>query len=145
MTDALDQEREALRETVRVMLDRTSPEPEVRRLMETESGYDPAVWRQAAEQLGLTGLAIPEEYGGSGFGPLELAVVFEELGRALYGGPFLSTVGLAASALLASGDDAAKKEWLPGIAAGTTTATLALTEESSAWTADAIATTATRD
>jgi len=143
--DALAQEREALRDTVRTMLERTSSEAEVRRLMETETGYDPAVWKQAAEGLGLTGLAIPEEYGGSGFGPLELAVVFEEMGRALYGGPFLSTVGLAASALLASGDDAAKKEWLPGIAAGTTTATLALTEESSAWTADAVTTTATRD
>ena len=143
--DALAQEREALRETVRTMLERTSSEPDVRRLMETETGYDEAVWKQAAEGLGLTGLAIPEEYGGSGFGPLELAVVFEEMGRSLYGGPFLSTVGLAASALLASGDDAAKKEWLPGIAAGTTTATLALTEESSAWTADAIATTAARD
>src|SRR5947208_15603955 len=76
---------------------------------------------------------------------MELAVVFEEMGRALYGGPFLSTVGLAASALLASGDDAAKKEWLPGIAAGTTSATLALTEESSAWTADAVTATATRE
>ena len=143
--DALAQEREALRDTVRTMLERTSSEAEVRRLMETETGYDEAVWKQAAEGLGLTGLAIPEEFGGSGFGPLELAVVFEEMGRALYGGPFLSTVGLAANALLASGDDAAKKEWLPGIAAGTTTATLALTEESSAWTADAITTTATRD
>src|SRR3954447_16795394 len=143
--DALAQEREALRATVRTMLERTSSEAEVRRLMETETGYDEAVWKQAAEGLGLTGLAIPEEFGGSGFGPLELAVVFEELGRSLYGGPFLATVGLAASALLASGDDAAKKEWLPGIAAGTTTATLALTEESSAWTADAITTTATRD
>ena len=143
--DALAQEREALRATVRTMLERTSSEAEVRRLMETETGYDEAVWKQAAEGLGLTGLAIPEEFGGSGFGPLELAVVFEEIGRSLYGGPFLATVGLAASALLASGDDAAKKEWLPGIAAGTTTATLALTEESSAWTADAITTTATRD
>ena len=143
--DALAQEREALRDTVRTLLERSSSEAEVRRLMETETGYDEAVWKQAAEGLGLTGLAIPEEYGGSGFGPLELAVVFEEMGRAMYGGPFLSTVGLAASALLASGDDAAKKEWLPGIAAGTTIATLALTEESSAWTADAITTTATRD
>src|SRR3954454_23362811 len=143
--DALAQEREALRATVRTMLERTSSEAEVRRHMETETGYDEAVWKQAAEGLGLTGLAIPEEYGGSGFGPLELAVVFEEAGRSLYGGPFLATVGLAASALLASGDDAAKKEWLPGIAAGTTTATLALTEESSAWTADAITTTATAD
>jgi alkylation response protein AidB-like acyl-CoA dehydrogenase len=142
--DALAQEREALRETVRTLLDRSSSEADVRRLMETETGYDESVWKQAADGLGLTGLAIPEEYGGSGFGPLELAVVFEEMGRALYGGPFLSTVGLAASALLASGDDAAKKEWLPGIAAGETIATLALTEESSEWTPDAVTTTATR-
>jgi alkylation response protein AidB-like acyl-CoA dehydrogenase len=143
--DALAQEREALRDTVRTMLERTSSEADVRRLMETETGYDETVWKQAAEGLGLTGLAIPEEYGGSGIGPLELAVVFEEMGRALYAGPFLSTVGLAANVLLASGDDAAKKEWLPGIAAGTTIATLALTEQSSAWTRDAITTTATRD
>ena len=143
--DALAQEREALRDTVRTLLERSSSEADVRRLMETETGYDEAVWAQAAEGLGLTGLAIPEEFGGSGFGPMELAVVFEEMGRALYGGPFLSTVGLAAAALLASGDDAAKKEWLPGIAAGTTTATLALTEQSSLWTADAVTATATRD
>ena len=143
--DALAQEREALRDTVRTLLDRTSTEADVRRLMETESGYDEKVWKQAAGELGLTGLAIPEEYGGAGFGQLELAVVFEEMGRALFCGPFLSTVGLAASALLVSGDEAAKKEWLPGIAAGQTIATLALTEESSAWTADAVTTTATRD
>ena len=143
--DAHAQEREALRATVRTLLERTSTEADVRRLMETESGYDEKVWKQAAGELGLTGLAIPEEYGGAGFGQLELAVVFEEMGRALFCGPFLSTVGLAASALLASGDDAAKKEWLPGIAAGQTIATLALTEEGSAWTADAVTTTATRD
>ena len=140
--DALEQEREALRDTVRTLLERTSTEADVRRLMETDTGYDEKVWQQAAGELGLTGLAIPEEYGGAGFGQLELAVVFEEMGRALFCGPFLSTVGLAASALLASGDDAAKKEWLPGIAAGQTIATLALTEESSAWTADSITTTA---
>ena len=143
--DALAQEREALRETVRTYLERTSTETDVRRLMETESGYDEAAWKQAAEQLGLTGLAIPEEYGGSGFGPMELAVVFEEMGRAMYCGPFLSTVGLTASALLVSGDDVAKKEWLPRIAAGQTIATLAVTEEGSVWTADAVTTTATRD
>jgi alkylation response protein AidB-like acyl-CoA dehydrogenase len=143
--DALAQEREALRETVRTYLDRTSTEADVRRLMESETGYDERAWKQAADELGLTGLGIPEEYGGSGFGPQELAVVFEEMGRALYCGPFLSTVGLAASALLTCGDDAAKKEWLPGVAAGTTIATLALTEESSAWTPDAVTTTATRD
>src|SRR4051794_12563440 len=130
--DALAQEREALRATVRTMLERTSSEAEVRRLMETESGYDEAVWKQAAEGLGLTGLAIPEEFGGSGFGPLELAVVFEELGRSLYGGPFLSTVGFAASAVLASGGGAAKKGGLPGIAGGTAAANLAVAAEAAA-------------
>jgi alkylation response protein AidB-like acyl-CoA dehydrogenase len=142
--DALAQEREALRGTVRTMLERTSSEADVRRLMETETGYDEAVWKQAAEQLGLTGLAIPEEYGGSGFGPMELSVVFEEMGRALFCGPFFSTVGLAANVLLASGDDAAKKEWLPRIASGQTIATLALTEQGSRWDADAVTATATR-
>src|SRR4051794_41972365 len=91
--DALAQEREALRATVRTMLERTSSEAEVRRHMETETGYDEAVWKQAAEGLGLTGLAIPEEYGGSGVGPLELAGVFGEGGPALYGGPPFSPGG----------------------------------------------------
>jgi alkylation response protein AidB-like acyl-CoA dehydrogenase len=143
--DALAQEREALRQTVRTFLERTSTEAEVRRLMETESGYDEGAWQQAADQLGLTGLVIPEEYDGSGFGPLELAVVFEEMGRALYAGPFLSTVGLAVSTLLASDDDVAKKEWLPKIAAGQTIATVALTEESSSWDLADVETTARRD
>ena len=142
--DALAAEREALRDTVRTFLDRTSTEAEVRRLMATETGYDETTWKQAAEQLGLTGLAIPEEYDGSGFGQLELSVVFEEMGRALFTGPFLSTVGLAANALLASDDDAAKKEWLPKIASGQTIATLALTEESSSWDLAQVVTTATR-
>jgi len=139
------QEREALRDTVRTFLDRSSTEADVRRLMETETGYDETVWKQAADQLGLTGLAIPEEYDGSGFGPLELSVVFEELGRSMFCGPFFSTVGLAASTLLASDDDAAKKEWLPKIASGQAIATLALTEESSSWDLADITTTATRD
>ena len=58
-----------------------------------------------AEQLRLPGLAIPEEYGGDGFGLVELGVVLEEMGRALLRAPFFATVVLAAQALLASGDD----------------------------------------
>ena len=71
-----------------------------------------------AQQLGLQGLAIPEEYGGSGYSYVELIVVLEEMGRALLCAPYFSTVALAANALLASGDDDAKKEYLPGIAVG---------------------------
>jgi len=141
--DALAQDREILRQSVRSLLERTSSEADVRRLMETDTGYDEAAWEQAATQAGLTGLGIPEELGGSGFGPLELSVVFEEMGRALYCGPFLATVALAANVLLHSDDDAAKTEWLPSIAAGETIATLALTEESSDWDVASVATTAT--
>jgi len=130
---AFSEEQEELRKSVRRFLEDKSPEAEVRRLMETTEGYDPAVWKQMGEQLGLQGLAIPEEYGGSGYGYVELVVVLEEMGRALLTAPYFSTVALAANALLASGDDAAKKEFLPGIASGETIATLAFTEDSGRW------------
>jgi alkylation response protein AidB-like acyl-CoA dehydrogenase len=134
VVDAVSEEREELRRTVRAFLDDKSPESEVRRLMATDEGYDPAVWRQLAEQLGLQGLAIPEELGGHGYSFLELAVVLEEMGRALLCAPFFSSVALAATALLASVDDGAQKEHLPAIAAGQTIAAVALTEEGSDWT-----------
>ncbi len=101
--------------------------------METEQGYDDAVWNQMAEQMGLQGLHIPEEYGGSGFGYVELGIVLEEMGRALLCAPFFSSVVLAANTLIQSGDDAAKKAHLPGIASGETIATLAFTEPSGKW------------
>src|ERR1700676_3074136 len=130
---AFSEEQEELRKSVRRFLDDKSPETEVRRLMETEEGYDPAVWSQMAQQLGLQGLAIPEEFGGSGYSYVELIVVLEEMGRSLLCAPYFSTVALAANALLVSGDDAAKKEYLPGMASGETIATLALTEPAGKW------------
>ncbi|MDQ1438187.1 MAG: hypothetical protein QOK43_1816 [Acidimicrobiaceae bacterium] len=133
MNFAFSEEQEELRKSVRRFLEDKSSSAEVRRLMETADGFDPAVWSQMAQQLGLQGLAIPEEYGGSGYTYVELVVVFEEMGRALLTAPYFSTVALAASVLLASGDDAAKKEYLPGIASGETIATLALTEPSGRW------------
>ena len=142
MNFAFSEEQEELRKSVRRFLDDKSPETEVRRLMETTEGYDPAVWSQMANQLGLQGLAIPEEYGGSGYSYVELIIVLEEMGRSLLCAPYFSTVGLAANALLNSGDDAAKKEYLPGIASGDTIATLAFTEESGRWDLDGVTLTA---
>ena len=144
MNFAFSEEQEELRRSVRRFLDDKSPESEVRRLMETPEGYDPAVWRQMGEQLGLQGLAVPEEYGGSGYTYVELVVVFEEMGRALLPAPYFSTVALAANALLSSGDDGAKKEYLPGIASGETIATLAFTEESGRWDEQGITMPATK-
>jgi alkylation response protein AidB-like acyl-CoA dehydrogenase len=116
---------EELRAVVRGFLERRSSEAEVRRLSETDTGYDPAVWRQAAAELGLQGLIVPERWGGSEATFVELGVVLEEMGRVLFGAPFLSTVALAANTLLAVGDDAAGEAYLPGIASGQTVATLA--------------------
>jgi alkylation response protein AidB-like acyl-CoA dehydrogenase len=95
-------------------------------------------------QLGLQGLAIPEEHGGSGFTYVELIVVLEEMGRSLLCAPYFSTVALAANAILSSGDDAAKKELLPGIASGDAIATLGFTEDNGRWDEGGITTAATR-
>ena len=133
MNFAFTEEQEELRKTVRAFLESKSPETAVREQMETDSGYDTAVWSQMGEQLGLQGLAIPEEFGGSGYSFVELGIVLEEQGRALLCAPFFSTVVLAANTLLHSGDDAAKAAHLPGIASGETIATLAFTEPSGKW------------
>ncbi len=145
MNVAFSEEQEELRRAVRRFLEDKSPEAEVRRLMETTKGYDPAVWTQMGRQLGLQGLAVPERYGGSGYGWVELGIVMEEMGRALLAAPFLASVGLAAPALLASGDEAAMKDYLPGIATGETIATLAVTEDDGRWGTDAVRLAATRD
>ena len=133
MNFAFSEEQDELRRAVRRFLAEKSPETEVRRLMETTEGYDPAVWQQMAQQLGLQSLTIPEEFGGSGFGYVELIVVLEEMGSALLCAPYFATVALAANAVLTSGDDAAKKYLLPGIASGETIGTLAVTEDTGRW------------
>src|SRR6202790_1876641 len=138
MNFAFSEEQDELRKSVRRFLDDKSPETEVRRLMETTDGYDPAVWNQMAEQLGLQSLTIPEEFGGSGFTYVELIVVLEEMGAALLCAPFFSTVALAANAILTSGDTRAMEYLLPDIAAGQTIATLAFTEDSGRWDAEGI-------
>jgi alkylation response protein AidB-like acyl-CoA dehydrogenase len=145
MNFAFSEEQEELRRITRQFLENKSSEAEVRRLMETDEGYDSAVWSQMAEQMGLQGLIIPEEFGGSGYTYIELTVVLEEMGRRLLAAPYFSTVVLAANTLLHSGDDAAKKELLPGIASGETIATVAFTEPNGKWDASGIEATATAD
>jgi acyl-CoA dehydrogenase len=84
------------------------------------------LWSRLAAEVGVQGMAIPEEYGGSGFSFVDLAVVFEEAGRALAAVPLLATSVLATYALLGSGDRAACARHLPSLADGTRTATLAV-------------------
>src|SRR5580692_11472968 len=139
------EEHDELRASVRRFLADKAPLPRVRELMETEDGTDAAVWEQAGQQLGLQGLAIPEAYGGAGFTFAEQAIVLEEFGAALYGGPYLASAVLAATALLASEDEGARRDLLPGIASGQTIATLAFTEDDGSWDPESIRLAAVRD
>ena len=145
MTFARTDEQLELQRTVRAFLEQKSSEFEVRRLMATEEGYDPSVWQQMASELGLHGLAIPEAYGGSGYGFGELAVVAEEMGRALLCAPFLSSVVLAGGALLRAGEEAVAKEYVPRIASGELIATLAVVEQPGQWRADEVRASAAFD
>jgi len=131
-------EQRELRDSVRRFLAERAPLPRVRELMDTADAMDIGVWRQAADQLGLQGIAIGEEYGGAGFSFAEQAIVLEELGAALYTGPYLASAVLAATALGASEDEGARRDLLPGIASGERVATLAFTEDDGSWGPDAV-------
>lgn len=98
----------------------------VRTLMESELGYDPEVWRQLSGEIGLAGTHLPEDYGGFGFGPVELGIVAQEMGRYLYCGPYFASAVMASLALLNGASEAHKQRLLPELAAGTTLATLVL-------------------
>ena len=145
MNFAFSEEQEELRNIVRQFLEAKSSEADVREQMDTERGYDPVVWAQMAEQLGLQSLTIPEEFGGQGYGYVELIVVLEEMGRSLLCAPYFSSVVLAANTVMQSGDDAAKATILPGIASGETIATLAFTEPNGRWDESGIEATAKND
>jgi alkylation response protein AidB-like acyl-CoA dehydrogenase len=136
-------EQQEFRSVLRRFLEDKSPTTEVRRLMETDEGCDPEVWRQLSQELGLTAIHIPESYGGQGFGVGELAIAVEEMGRALLCAPYFASTVLAATAILKAGSEDQKQLMLPDIASGETVATLALAEESGAWDTSGVAMTAT--
>ncbi|MEV0408038.1 acyl-CoA dehydrogenase family protein [Actinoallomurus sp. NPDC050550] len=118
-------EQRQLRAILRGFYAATSGPEDVHKHLATPRGHDEALWTRLAGEIGVHGLAIPEEYGGAGFGFAELAVALEESGRALYCAPLLPTVVLAAHALLYSDDRDACERYLPRIADGTLTATVA--------------------
>lgn len=133
MAFTFSDEQEEFRSIVRRFMDDKSPRTEVRKLMDSEQGYDPAVWQQLSEELGLPGIHIPEAYGGQGFGFVELCIVLEEMGRALFCAPYFSATALAATTIIHAGTEAQKLALLPGIASGQTLATLALSETNQDW------------
>ncbi len=140
---AFTDEQEQFRTSIRRFLQEKSPSTEVRRLMDTVDGYDPEIWRQLSEQLALPGIHIPEQFGGAGFGMVELCIVMEEMGRALLCAPYFSTAVLATNAILNAGTEAQKSSLLADLANGAQLATLAVTEPNGQWDPQAIALVAT--
>ena len=130
-------EQTMLRSLARELMTEQSPPSAVRKWAENATGYDEALWGKLAE-MGLQGVAIPEQHGGQGLGMIELALVLEEMGRAAYPGPFFTTTVLASSAIAASGDEAQIASYLPRIAAGEMKATLAISGSGLTWSAGGV-------
>ncbi|MEV4747380.1 acyl-CoA dehydrogenase family protein [Streptosporangium sp. NPDC049248] len=138
-------EQEELRAGVRRLLTEHASTDRLRAELESEEPYDAGLWKLMAESLGLHAMAIPEEYGGAGYGFREQSVVLEEMGRVLLRSPYLSTVIVAANALLLGDDEELRRDWLPRIAAGDAIASLAHVEADGDWRATRPRVSAVRD
>lgn len=145
MNFAFSDEQEEFRQILRRFVEEQSPLPNVHARLETSEGYDPALWKTMGMELGLQGLHVPEDYGGQGFGLLELGIACEELGRALVPTPFFSSACLATDAILTLGTEEDRKRWLPELARGDGIGTLAVLDEGEEWSASGVALTADPD
>ena len=133
----LTREQEELRAAVRGLLDRYPVGPGA------GDDADRALWGRLCTEIGVSGLTVPERFGGSGAGAVDVHVVMEELGRSLTPAPMLGSALLATQALLASGDEAACERLLPSLADGSKIAALAWTTAAGRWDPDEVACHAT--
>ena len=131
----LSPEQEELAATARRFFSDNSPTAAVRAAMSSAEGIDWTVWRRLGQDLGLLGVAVPEEYGGGGASFVELSVVAEEAGRALLCAPWLASAVLASNALLMSGQKDAMARYLPRLVTGDLIGTVAFGENDGTWSA----------
>jgi alkylation response protein AidB-like acyl-CoA dehydrogenase len=127
MNFGFSEEQEILRESARKFLEAECPTAFVRKMMEHETAHSAELWKKLAD-LGWLGLLIPQRFGGMGGSLLDASVIVEEMGKALFPGPFLATALLGAAAVGVGGSAAQKKALLPRIAEGSAVLTLAFVE-----------------
>lgn len=132
MEFGLNETQRLLKENARKFLAAECPMKEVRRLMETPTAHDAALWSSLAAQ-GYTGILFPEEYDGAGLGKVEMALFLEEAGRALLPGPFFSTVALAGAVLNECASTEQKRKFLAPICRGEVCSTVAFLESGASW------------
>ena len=137
-------ERTELKSAVRELLHDRCTEADVRRVIDTDEGFDGQLWRQLAEQ-GVTGVLVDDGYGGVGLGPLEVETVAEEIGAALLPSPWLSSAVLTVALIQAAGSEDDQRRLLPGLADGTSIGTVAVTGERGTWTPDGVTVQASAD
>lgn len=128
MDFALSDEQLMIQESAAGFLAAASDSAAVRAAMASPQGFDKELWRQIAEELCWPGLMIPEQYGGVGLGFVEQAILLEQMGQHLLCSPFFASACLATPALLLGDNEALRQHWLPELAAGSLTATLAFRE-----------------
>ena len=133
MDFALSDEQLMIQESAAGFLAAASDSAAVRAAMASPQGFDGELWRQIAEELCWPGLMIPEQYGGVGLGFVEQAILLEQMGRHLLCSPFFASACLATPALLLGDNEALRARWLPELAAGSLTATLAYRESRDGW------------
>jgi acyl-CoA dehydrogenase len=138
----LTQEQEDLRASVRKFFHDQVPMSAVRAVVDG-ADYDAELWKRISGELGLTGLAVPESYGGAGAGHVERSIVLEEMGRVLVPSAFYSSAVLAVDALLTLDDEQARTDVLPGLASGEVVGTVAVAEGTARWDSGATNTKAT--
>ena len=145
MAFVLSEEQTMLRDMAKQFFSEQVPVTNLRQLRDddSEDGFDRDVWKQIVE-LGFAGILIPEEMGGTGFGPMGVGIVMQEAGRTLAASPLYSTAVLGAGMIMAAGSENQKKELLPQIAAGELLLALAIDETNHHNPAN-IAMAATRD
>jgi alkylation response protein AidB-like acyl-CoA dehydrogenase len=127
MDFAFTPEQNLIRDSARGFFDDQGSSERVRAILETPLRYDPAVWGRMAHEMGWAGMTIPERFGGSGLGMVELSILQHEQGRRLYPSPFFGTICLAAPIIVALGTEAQKSDLLGRIAAGQARVAVALT------------------
>ena len=127
MNFEFSEEQQMLREQARGFLSEHCTTGVVRTVLDGELGWDQSLWQKVAE-MGWTARTIPEAYGGLGLSYYELAVIAEELGRAVAPLPFSSSVYLASEAINRFGTEAQKSGWLPKLASGECVAAFAMAE-----------------
>ncbi len=129
MDFGLSEEQDLLQRSARDFLAQECSPQFVRALLDDAPGFSPELHRKMAA-LGWTGLLVPEKFGGLGLGLLDMALLLEEMGRAVLPGPFLFSAALATLALMRGGSSAQKKAWLPRLASGEAIGSLAFLEAS---------------